>query len=47
MEKAIKYMYEHIDEYNNMEISNECLSKYSSVAIGKQIENVLNEVINR
>lgn len=47
LEKAIKYMYEHIDEYNNMEISNECLSKYSSVAIGKQIENVLNEVINR
>ena len=28
-------MYEHIDEYNNMEISNECLSKYSSVAIRK------------
>lgn len=44
--KAIRYMYEHISEYDNKRISNDCLAKYSSVAIGKQIEKVLNEVIN-
>lgn len=47
LEKAIRYMYEHIGEYDNMKISNDCLSKYSSVAIGRQIENVLNKVVNK
>lgn len=44
--EAIKYMYEHIDEYDNSRISNDCLSKYSSMSIGKQIEGILNEVVN-
>lgn len=46
LEQAIRYMYEHIGEYDNNKISNDCLAKYSSVVIGKQIESVLNEVVN-
>ena len=46
LEEAIRYMYQHISEYDNNKISNDCLAKYSSGAIGKQIENVLNEVVN-
>lgn len=46
LENSIRYMYKHIDEYDNKKISDDCLAKYSSVAIGKQIEGILNEVIN-
>lgn len=38
------YMYNHINEYNKIQISTECLSKYSSSAIAQQINNVLYSV---
>ncbi len=45
LSEAMKYMYHHINEYNKEEISKECLNKYSSSAIAKQINEVLISVV--
>lgn len=45
LSNALIYMYNHIDEYNKIKISKECLDKYSSSTIAQQINNVLNSVV--
>lgn len=45
LSEAMNYMYHHINEFNREEISRECLNKYSSSAIAKQINEILISVI--
>ena len=45
LSNALIYIYNHIDKYNKIQISDECLNKYSSSAIAQQINNVLKSVI--
>lgn len=45
--QAIEYMFKHYREYNRELIANDCLNRFSSDAIGKQLEGVFVEVISK
>ena len=45
LSEAMIYMFHHINEYDKKVISKECLNKYSSSVIAKQINDVLNSVV--
>ena len=45
MAECINYMISHYGEYNREDIINDCRSRFSSEAIGKQLEGIFEEVI--
>ncbi len=46
LSEAISQMYESYTSYNRKQISDECLSRFSSEAIGKQLDRIFKEVIS-
>lgn len=47
LSEAILHMYKTHRSYNRQKISEECLKRFSSEAIGKQLENIFEGIINK
>jgi glycosyltransferase involved in cell wall biosynthesis len=45
--RSILYMYNHYKDYNRKKIADDCQKRFSSEAIGKQLENIFEEVIRK
>ncbi len=45
--KAIRYMYEHHQDYDRQAIADDCQARFSSKVIAKQLTQIFEEVINK